>query len=103
MRGVVLIVVSALALLQAVPAIGAPGLLVGFADDVVKWQPTAARQGQQLGARIYRVTLGWQPGAMSISPSEIATFSRLPTATARFVVSVYGTPDPPPPPPPPPT
>src|SRR5262249_6500650 len=67
-------------------------LLVGFADDTVKWQPAALRDGRSLGARMYRVTIRWTPGQQSIAPSDAAALARLLGAGsgARVVVSVYG-------------
>ena len=80
----------------------APGLLVGVADDTLKW--TARPQAQRalsytrdLGIRAVRVTVPWHPGATRLSVVERRPVDRMILATwgggLHVVLAVYGRPD----------
>ncbi len=81
---------------------GAPGLLVGVADDTLKWtdQPRAQlalARTRDLGIRAVRVTVPWQPGETRLGVAERQPVDRMILATwgggLRAVLAVYGRPD----------
>jgi hypothetical protein len=92
----------ALACLLTGSAHAAPGLLVGVADDTLKWsdRPTAQRAlgyTRDLGIRAVRVTVPWQPGQTRLSVLDRQPVDRMILSTwgggLRVVLAVYGRPD----------
>jgi hypothetical protein len=89
----------ALACTLAGSAHAAPGLLVGVADDTLKWtdRPTAQRAlgyTRDLGIHAVRVTVPWQPGETHLGVVDRQPIDRMILATwgggLRVVLSVYG-------------
>jgi hypothetical protein len=89
----------ALACALAGAAQAAPGLLVGVADDTLKWsdRPTAQRAlvyTRDLGIRAVRVTVPWRPGQTQLSVLDRQPVDRMILATwgngLRAVLAVYG-------------
>jgi len=89
----------ALACLLTGSAHAAPGLLIGVADDTLKWsdKPTAQRAlgyTRDLGIRAVRVTVPWQPGQTRLSVLDRQPVDRMILATwgggLRVVLAVYG-------------
>ncbi len=79
-----------------------PGLLVGVADDSLKWSDRATAQraflySRDLGVRAVRVTVPWQPGQTQLSVIDRQPVDRMILATwgggLRVVLAVYGRPD----------
>jgi hypothetical protein len=77
----------------------APGLLVGVADDQLKWtdKPQAQRAlgyTRDLGIRAVRVTVPWQPGETRLGVDDRRPVDRMILATwgggLRVVLAVYG-------------
>ena len=92
----------ALACALAGSANAAPGLLVGVADDTLKWsdKPTAQRAlsyTRDLGVRAVRVTVPWQPGQTRLGVLDRKPIDRMILSTwnggLRVVLAVYGKPD----------
>jgi hypothetical protein len=92
----------ALACSLAGSASAAPGLLVGVADDTLKWsdKPTAQRAlgyTRDLGVRAVRVTVPWQPGQTGLGVLDRKPIDRMILSTwnggLRVVLAVYGKPD----------
>jgi hypothetical protein len=90
---------AALACVLGGAARAAPGLLVGVADDTLKW--TARPQAQRaldytrdLGIRAVRVTVPWQPGETRLPVDQRPPVDRMILATwgggLRVVLAVYG-------------
>ncbi len=80
----------------------APGLLVGVADDSLKWgdKPHALRAlgyTRDLGIRAVRVTVPWRPGQTHLPVAQRPPVDRMILATwgggLRVVLAVYGRPD----------
>jgi hypothetical protein len=78
------------------------GLLVGVADDTLKWsdRPTAQRAlnyTHDLGLRAVRVTVPWSPGQTRLGVLDRQPVDRMILATwrggLRVVLAVYGRPD----------
>ncbi len=89
----------ALACVLAGSAHAAPGLLVGVADDTLKWsdKPTAQRAlsyTHDLGLRAVRVTVPWQPGQTRLGVLDRQPVDRMILSTwgggLRVVLAVYG-------------
>jgi hypothetical protein len=89
----------ALACLLTGSAHAASGLLVGVADDTLKWsdKPTAQRAlgyTRDLGIRAVRVTVPWQPGQTRLSVLDRQPVDRMILSTwgggLRVVLAVYG-------------
>lgn len=83
------------ALLVARVATAGPGLLVGVADDTIKWPGQSvpfAGVAQSLGLGAVRVTLPWQPGQTTPSVQDDVQLQAALTGAggARVVVAVYG-------------
>ncbi len=84
------------------PAAAARGLLIGVADDSLKWTArpqavTALAYSRDLGLRAVRVTVPWQPGELRLPVDQRAPVDRMILATwgrgLRVVLAVYGRPD----------
>lgn len=97
--GRTLLVCAAIAGAFATPGHAAPGLIVGVADDTLKWtdKPTAQRAlgyTRDLGIRAVRVTVPWQPGQTRLSAVDRLPVDRMILATwgngLRVVLAVYG-------------
>ncbi|MGZ4338311.1 MAG: hypothetical protein ACXVRA_13485, partial [Gaiellaceae bacterium] len=97
--GRTLIACLALACLLAGPARAGQGLLVGVADDTLKWsdKPTAQRAltySRDLGLRAVRVTVPWAPGQTRLGVLDRQPVDRMILATwnggLRVVLAVYG-------------
>ena len=80
----------------------APGLLVGVADDGLKWGDKLQAQSalgytRDLGIRAVRVTVPWQPGETGLPVDQRPPVDRMILATwgggLRVVLAVYGRPD----------
>jgi hypothetical protein len=78
-----------------------PGLLVGVADDSLKWSTKALAQTalaytRDLGLRAVRVTVPWQPGQTRLALADRPPVDRMILATwgrgLRVVLAVYGAP-----------
>jgi hypothetical protein len=78
------------------------GLLIGVADDGLKWSDKATAQHalvytRDLGVRAVRVTVPWQPGQTQLSLIDRQPVDRMILATwgggLRVVLAVYGRPD----------
>lgn len=90
-----------LALAVAAPAAAEPGLLLGLADDSLRWQ---SRPGQllsvyrQLGLGAVRVTLAWTPGQLALDRTQRTEMQRVAAAgrRVRIVLAVTGPVDRPP-------
>jgi hypothetical protein len=79
----------------------APGLLVGVADDSLKWTDKAQaeralRYTRDLGIRAVRVSVPWRPGETRLSVEERRPVDRMILASwgggLRVVLAVYGRP-----------
>ncbi len=90
---------AALACVLAAPAHAAPGLLVGVADDTLKWSDSSTAQralgyAHDLGIRAVRVTVPWQPGETRLSVADRQPVDRMILSTwgggLRVVLAVYG-------------
>jgi hypothetical protein len=98
----VLLAVLLAAVAAAVPAWGAPGLVVGVDDDNVKWTDDVASvvaAQRSLGATADRVTLLWQPGQIFTDPDQQTWLKRVENAARtgqRIVLAIYGPPNSPP-------
>ncbi len=77
-----------------------PGLVVGVADDSLKWSTkplaqTALAYTRDLGLRAVRVTVAWQPGQTRLALADRPPVDRMILATwgrgLRVVLAVYGT------------
>jgi hypothetical protein len=97
--GRTLIACLALACLLTGPARAGQGLLVGVADDTLKWsdKPTAQRAltySRDLGLRAVRVTVPWTPGQTRLSVLDRQPVDRMILTTwgggLRVVLAVYG-------------
>jgi hypothetical protein len=97
--GRTLIAFLALTCLLAGPARAGHGLLVGVADDTLKWsdRPTAQRAltySRDLGLRAVRVTVPWTPGQTHLGVPDRQPVDRMILATwgggLRVVLAVYG-------------
>jgi hypothetical protein len=97
-----LIACVALACALAGSARAGSGLLIGVADDTLKWSdaPTAQRAlvyTRDLGIRAVRVTVPWRPGQTQLSVLDRRPVDRMILATwgngLRVVLAVYGRPD----------
>jgi hypothetical protein len=93
---------AALACVLAGAAKAGPGLLVGVADDSLKWTGKPAAQTalgytRDLGLGAVRVTVPWRDGETRLSVLERGPVDRMIVATwgprLRIVLSVYGTAD----------
>jgi hypothetical protein len=80
----------------------APGLLVGVADDSLKWTDTPRAQRalgytRDLGIRAVRVTVPWRPGETRLGVDDRRPVDRMILATwgggLRVVLAVYGAAD----------
>jgi hypothetical protein len=100
--GWTLLVCAALACALTASSHAAPGLIVGIADDTLKWtdKPTAQRAlgyTRDLGIRAVRVTVPWQPGQTRLGVLDRQPVDRMILATwgngLRVVLAVYGRPD----------
>ena len=78
------------------------GLLIGVADDTLKWSDKTTAQRalvytRDLGVRAVRVTVPWQPGQTQLSVIDRQPVDRMILATwgggLRVVLAVYGRPD----------
>jgi hypothetical protein len=76
-----------------------PGLLVGVADDSLKWNTRPLAQAalgysRDLGIRAVRVTVAWQAGETRLAVTDRGPVDRMILATwgprLRVVLSVYG-------------
>ncbi len=90
---------TALLCLLAGSANAAPGLLVGVADDSLKWSDKTTAQRalgftRDLGIKAVRVTVPWQPGQTYLGVTDRQPVDRMILATwgngLRVVLSVYG-------------
>lgn len=90
---------AALACVLAGAAHSAPGLLVGVADDGLKWSNQAqAKQAlgftRDLGIRAVRVTVPWEPGETRLAVEDRPPVDRMILATwgngLRVVLALYG-------------
>jgi hypothetical protein len=97
--GRTLLACLAFACLLASPARAGQGLLVGVADDTLKWsdKPTAQRAltySRDLGLRAVRVTVPWTPGQTRLGVLDRQPVDRMILATwsggLRVVLAVYG-------------
>ncbi|MGE5274058.1 MAG: hypothetical protein ACM3QU_09935 [Verrucomicrobiota bacterium] len=97
--GRTLISCLALACLLTGPARAGQGLVVGVADDTLKWsdKPTAQRAltySRDLGLRAVRVTVPWTPGQTRLGVLDRQPVDRMILATwgggLRVVLAVYG-------------
>jgi len=97
--GRTLIACLALACLLTGPARAGQGLLVGVADDTLKWsdKPTAQRAltySRDLGLRAVRVTVPWTPGQTRLGVLDRQPVDRMILATwgggLRVVLAIYG-------------
>jgi hypothetical protein len=97
--GRTLIACLALACLLTGPARAGQGLLVGVADDTLKWsdKPTAQRAltySRDLGLRAVRVTVPWTPGQTRLGVLDRQPVDRMILSTwgggLRVVLAVYG-------------
>ena len=97
--GRTLIACLALACLLTGPARAGQGLLVGAADDTLKWsdKPTAQRAliySRDLGLRAVRVTVPWTRGQTRLGVLDRQPIDRMILATwgggLRVVLAVYG-------------
>jgi hypothetical protein len=100
--GVTVRLIAACAVLACVFAGSAqagPRLLIGVADDSLKWTSTAQAQAalaysRDLGLRAVRVTVPWQPGQTRLPVTERRPVDRMILATwgrgLRVVLAVYG-------------
>jgi len=95
----ILIACAGLACTLAGAAQAGPGLLIGVADDTLKWsnQPTAQRAlvyTRDLGVGAVRVTVPWQPGQTQLGVLDRRPVDRMILATwgngLRVVLAVYG-------------
>ena len=93
---------AAVACMLAGAVHAAPGLLVGVADDTLKWTDKpqaqlALAQTRDLGLRAVRVTVPWQPGETRLGVVDRKPVDRMILATwgggLRVVLAVYGRPD----------
>jgi hypothetical protein len=80
----------------------APGLLVGVADDTLKWTDRAQAQraiayARDLGLHAVRVTVPWRPGETRLGVDDRGPVDRMILATwgggMRVVLAVYGRPE----------
>ena len=92
---------AALACTIAGSANAAPGMLVGVADDGLKWgDQTQAKRAlaytRDLGLRAVRVTVPWSPGETRLPVADRPPVDRMILATwgagLRVVLAVYGKP-----------
>jgi hypothetical protein len=85
---------AAVALTLTPGAQAAPGLVVGFSDDVLKHEPVRASVAASgLGASAFRLTLRWARGQRELSARDRAELDRAVAATRgrfRVVLSVFG-------------
>ena len=90
---------AALACTLAGAAHAAPGLLVGVADDGLKWGNQAQAKHalgftRDLGIRAVRVTVPWEPGETRLASQDRPPVDRMILATwgggLRVVLAVYG-------------
>lgn len=90
------------ACLLAGPAAAGPGLLVGVADDSLKWDASPQTQAalsylHDLGVGAVRVTVPWAPGETRLPLDERGPVDHMILATwghgLRVVLAVYGRPD----------
>ena len=97
--GRTLLACLALACMLTGPARAGQGLLVGVADDTLKWsdKPTAQRAltySRDLGLRAVRVTVPWTPGQTRLGVLDRQPVDRMILATwgggLRVVLAVYG-------------
>jgi hypothetical protein len=80
-------------LVAAAPAAADSNLFFGFADDAIKYEPTAALAvASDLGAKGFRPTLQWHPGEAAVTPAIAGDLARMTSGGARqrIVLSVYG-------------
>jgi hypothetical protein len=93
---------AVLALLAATcwlaPAAAEPGLIVGVADDSVRWSDRSADAvavARDLGLQALRITVPWHPGETSLDPIKTDALDHAITASfgMRLVVAVYGGPN----------
>ncbi len=94
----ILVIVAAAGLLTG-PAQAGRGLLVGVADDSLKWNArsqaqTAITYSRDLGLRAVRVTVPWQSGETRLPVAQRGPVDRMILATwgrgLRVVLAVYG-------------
>jgi hypothetical protein len=91
-----LLAVLLAAIAAAVPAHGAPGLVVGVDDDNVKWTNDVASvvaAQRSLGVTADRVTLLWQPGQIFTDSEQQTWLTRAENAARagqRIVLAIYG-------------
>lgn len=90
-----------LALSVAAPAAAEPGLLLGLADDSLRWESKPARLFslyRQLGLGAVRVTLAWTPGQLALDRTQRTEMQRVAAAGRgiRVVLAVTGPADRPP-------
>jgi hypothetical protein len=97
--GRTLLACAALACVLTGTARAGQGLLVGVADDTLKWsdRPTAQRAlnySRDLGLRAVRVTVPWTPGQTRLGVLDRGPIDRMILATwgggLRVVLAVYG-------------
>jgi hypothetical protein len=94
-----ILVIAAAACVLTGSAQAGRGLLVGVADDSLKWNAkqqaqTALGYSRDLGFRAVRVTVPWQPGETRLPLGQRAPVDRMILATwgrgLRVVLAVYG-------------
>ena len=84
------------ALVAVEPARAGPGLLVGIADDGIKWAPrpdSILAEVTDLRLDAMRVTLDWRPGRRNLSAQDHTALRRTVAADphgVRVVLAVYG-------------
>ena len=70
---------------------GSSKLLIGFTDDVVKWEPVkAAGMARDLGASSFGITLSWPAGRTALSRRDVSELDSAVSSGMRIVVSVFG-------------
>ena len=93
---------AALACTLVGPAQGGRGLLIGVADDELKWNATPQSQAalaytRDLGLRAVRVTVPWRPGETRLAVADRPPVDHMILSTwgrgLRVVLAVYGRPD----------
>jgi hypothetical protein len=85
------------AAVQAVPALGGPGMIVGADEDMFVWgnAQEAASNARMLGLKAVRITHQWHPGESKVPADFQDTIYRIvgDVSGLRVVVSLYGRPD----------
>jgi hypothetical protein len=81
------------ALAAPASAAAGPGFFFGFTEDGLKFEGMPASEpGRALGAKAFRITLGWTPGQTTMSFTDAANMKRAIAAAKglRIVVSIAG-------------